>query len=276
MFHKRLPARIRTELSKPGALPYSIYSDAVDALPGSNVRAIDILQHIAPEVQQDAAFAAYHEIRKRKALGASLDDPPVKATWHLDKYKFLPLTIDALHRYPDLEWLISSDGDTYLFQQHLSRYLRSLDSRHQHLLGNHLSLSSTGPQWFAHGGSGYVISRGLLNLALGTSNLSSINAYAGTISRHDPNGDSVLARTILSSSPEINIPNGNVTTKWLFQGSNQNWLELAPLYWTAPLFSLHHMSSADVLAASAFEDHMASVLPADGSSLHCGGSGSRS
>lgn len=68
----------------------------------------------------------------------------------MDVYKNLPMDLDAVERFPDVEWYIHADADSYIFQTNLLKYLATLNPYEQHFLGA-TALINNIP--FAHGGS---------------------------------------------------------------------------------------------------------------------------
>ncbi|EOD46116.1 putative aryl-alcohol protein [Neofusicoccum parvum UCRNP2] len=84
------------------------------------------------------------------------------AAWGLDKWKFLPLAQHALATAPpQTRWIVFAEADTALVWSNVLRWLARLDAGRAWYLG--------GPAWldgaaFAHGGSGYVLSRPALEM----------------------------------------------------------------------------------------------------------------
>jgi hypothetical protein len=81
------------------------------------------------------------------------------AAWALDKYKFIHMLEMAYELQPGRDWYLFVEPDTYLSWPNLIRWLRTLDPTKKLYLGNAIQKSDErDPLYFAHGGSGFVIS----------------------------------------------------------------------------------------------------------------------
>jgi hypothetical protein len=86
--------------------------------------------------------------------------------WQRDAHKNLPGFRKLVTKYPDADWYIMIDDDTYLFVDGLHAYLSTLKPTDMHYLGvanvftgcDGIREFGKGP-YFAHGGSGIVISK---------------------------------------------------------------------------------------------------------------------
>lgn len=76
--------------------------------------------------------------------------------WNLDKWKFLPLSNRTLDEYPDVKWYVFVETDTFFLWQTLLVCLSKLDWTKPYYMG---SQNNIGLVEFAHGGSGWVVSR---------------------------------------------------------------------------------------------------------------------
>lgn len=139
----------------------NFYSDAPLSIAGIEVK--DILANISLEMQNSKEFRTYGKLHK--ALRDGLPVPAEYSGWELDKYKFFPLHRDAYQNHPEAEWQITIDGDTYLFFNTLLEWLSHFDSKGEHYFGRTELGNATFK--FAHGGSGYVLSKGVLDLTYG-------------------------------------------------------------------------------------------------------------
>jgi hypothetical protein len=89
--------------------------------------------------------------------------------WTTDAHKNLPGYKHLYDTYPDAEWFVMIDDDTYLFMENLQRFLSSHNPDGKHYFGSATSFRGCGgvkefsdEEKFAHGGSGIVLSRGAL------------------------------------------------------------------------------------------------------------------
>lgn len=188
--YSRLPYHLLD--SRPDIPNRNFYSDAPLNIAGIEVK--DILANVPLELQQSKEFRTYGKLQK--ALRDGLPVPAEYSGWQLDKYKFFPLhgeysgllfysqaqalrphllcfcvtslssSGDAYRNNPDLSWQISIDGDTYIFFNTLLEWLSHYDPSEEHYFGRTEWGNSTFK--FAHGGSGYALSKGILDLTYGT------------------------------------------------------------------------------------------------------------
>lgn len=165
---EKLPIHFKTVLT---CVPdYVIYSDMDEIVDGQRVR--DVLRgEVVNETIRSAApeFRLYDRLRARGRDGldyettfgsgpaGALDNPG----WKLDKWKFLPMVDRALRDRPDAAWFVFVEPDTYLLWTNLLEYLGRLDAEKAWYLGKHMYASGT---LFAHGGSGFVLSRPAMKL----------------------------------------------------------------------------------------------------------------
>ena len=210
VIHERLPVHFNNELGVANIPHITIYSDFADSIDGREV--IDILSHVGDRVRSQHDFRAYKTLHERIRANESLHD--IDGAWSLDKYKFLPMVrclpcdvcheltdfmhklADSYRRYPDALWHVNIEADTYLFWRSLIRFLQPLTSYAQVFLGSPVKIDDIGC-WFAHGGSGYVLSKGLMDITFGSSpgefehRLDDFSAYACC-------GDELLGRALYS------------------------------------------------------------------------------
>ncbi|KAI0008990.1 hypothetical protein F4779DRAFT_618113 [Xylariaceae sp. FL0662B] len=76
--------------------------------------------------------------------------------WSLDKYKNIHIAEKTWKLRPNHDWYLFIDADTYVLWHNLIQWLRKLDSLRKHYIG---SVALIDEFRFAHGGSGYLLSR---------------------------------------------------------------------------------------------------------------------
>jgi hypothetical protein len=89
--------------------------------------------------------------------------------WKLDAKKNIPGFRVLYEKFPDVDWYVMIDDDTYMFMDNVLEKLNKLDPNEMHYLGaptNFIGCDGI-KKWgdsiyFAHGGSGIVISRGAM------------------------------------------------------------------------------------------------------------------
>jgi hypothetical protein len=78
------------------------------------------------------------------------------AAWQLDKYKFFHVLEKTWALKPDMDWYVMIDSDSYLVWPTLLQWLNTLDPAKKSYFGSEIWMDD---YWFAHGGSGIVLSR---------------------------------------------------------------------------------------------------------------------
>ncbi|KAK0123950.1 hypothetical protein ONS95_008939 [Cadophora gregata] len=81
------------------------------------------------------------------------------AAWSLDKWKNIHMLEKVWALKPDMDWYIFIDADTYLVWTNLLTWLETLDPTTRTFYG---SVSTWNGIRYAHGGSGYMISKALM------------------------------------------------------------------------------------------------------------------
>jgi hypothetical protein len=95
------------------------------------------------------------------------------AGWRLDAHKNVPGVRVLYEKYPQADWFIMIDDDTYIFLSNLEHYVKDLDPNEPHYLGfrnmfrgcDGVKKFGDGPL-FAHGGSGIIMSRKAVEMLL--------------------------------------------------------------------------------------------------------------
>jgi hypothetical protein len=166
-----------------------------------------------------------------------------KAAWTLDKYKFLHMVEKTWAQRPDMDWYVFIESDTYVVWTNLLLWLQKLSPNKKLYMG---SASFVADQAFGHGGSGYVISRALMEAFVGKN--------PGIASRYDdvmPNdccGDFVLGRTI---KQELNVGIQNFWPQ--VNGEKPVTLEFGSKQWCQPVVTMHHVMPRERSAIFDFE-----------------------
>jgi hypothetical protein len=235
---------------------YVIFSDFEEEIAG--VRIHDALSNMDPEVKRTVPdFDLYNRLQKlgRKGLGTqdfadeanSAIGKPNNPGWKLDKWKFLPMVQEALRYKNDAKWYVFMEADTYFAWPTLLEWLSNYDPQKPLYIGTETQIADV---IFAHGGSGFIISRPALQLAA--------DEYAGRSVELDMftdehwAGDCVLGKVLLDAG----VP---LTYSWpILQNSNVG--ELDPFTtgfyrqpWCFPAVAFHHLSPRDIRNLWEFE-----------------------
>lgn len=142
---------------------FAIYSDAADSIAGYEV--IDILANVSEtQLLNSPQFKTYRQIRamrsKHNYIPASELD--TQDGWVLDKFKPLKMLEHAYSTVSHMDWFVVIDDDTILLADNLTRFLATLDPSKAYYLGSAVAGLD---HVFAHGGSGIVLSRALMERA---------------------------------------------------------------------------------------------------------------
>ncbi|KAI1635862.1 hypothetical protein F4809DRAFT_642092 [Biscogniauxia mediterranea] len=158
---EKLPIHFKTTLTCVS--DYVIYSDMEEEIDGHHVynvldQANQSLEDTAPE------FGLYYHLQERGREGldytTTFGSGPGGALenlgWKLDKWKFLPMVDRALQHRPSAKWFVFIESDSYIIWHNMLEYLSKFDPTQPHYLGKHMYI---GDVLFAHGGSGFALSR---------------------------------------------------------------------------------------------------------------------
>ncbi|KAI0414351.1 hypothetical protein F5X98DRAFT_349337 [Xylaria grammica] len=166
--------------------------------------------------------------------------------WNLDKYKFLPMIEQTWRMRPGHDWYIFAEADTYVFWANMVHWLKKqsgLNPREKIYLGSR-SFVSNRP--FAHGGSGYILSGGVLkHLVEKHSNLTREYTQKGT---EECCGD-LLVALALDDHEGIKI-----RQTWpMINGEKPTTLPYGRGHWCEPILTMHHMNAEEISTVWQFE-----------------------
>jgi hypothetical protein len=251
----RLPTHLSTSMR---CFPnYLIFSDVEETYHGEHI--FDALEDVSTNIlETNPDFELHQRLRQggRAALNsselagspdkyASKTGKPENAGWKLDKWKFLPMLNKTLHERPNMEWYVFTEADGFILGSMLQQYLATLDSTQPIYAGNPMQI---GPDIFAHGGSGFVVSRPAMWRLVNyyTAHKSEIEEITDSYWA----GDCVLGKTFTDAG----VP---LTRAWpAFQSDYPGLVEYTRAdarpqgeklrVWCTTPVSYHHMSAAQV------------------------------
>ncbi|KAH8844584.1 hypothetical protein MCOR27_011390 [Pyricularia oryzae] len=252
---RRLPIHLSTTFApeRIGANNTVIYAD-VDAQIGRHA-VIDVLASFPTALREKSpAFETYREIRDWHAANHYLEQTglpgDVSTTegpsggWRLDKYKFLPLMQRAGRDFAQAKWYIYTEDDTYLFLPNVLRYLSRYDHTRPHYLGG---LGEMLGVTFAHGGSGFALSRGAWEQSFGKGG-DLVSKYA-TFVTESSFGDYALGKVLNDYGVQLGDEVTNDRKEggaWGFNGLPHWKNEFSAENWCKPVLSWHHVHSRDI------------------------------
>ncbi|RAK77761.1 uncharacterized protein BO72DRAFT_447555 [Aspergillus fijiensis CBS 313.89] len=247
---KRVPIHLTTTLAPTRIPPANVllYSDSPETIGAWTF--IDVLANTTindPEIALPYRQQADHDFRQNYAEINNVypgDSSGPAGGWKLDKYKFLPLVQHAGRARPDAKWYIFMEDDAYLFLPNLLAHLGRFDHRQPWYLG---SVAWIHGDYFAHGGSGFAISRKAWEMAFGDEKVNIEEKYAAFTAQHGC-GDHILGHVLKESgvgfgehpeAEESRFSYGfNPEAHWTSWYEQENWCK--------PVFSWHHTHNRDV------------------------------
>lgn len=170
----------------------------------------------------------------------------------MDKFKNIPILFETYRKFPDKEWYIFIDGDSFLFTANLLRYLRhKYNPVKEVYLGSQTSIENVD---FAHGGTGYVISQAAARKAV-IDNPNLEHAYEDFAVK-DCCGDRVIAAMLKSIGVDLSNERERVQGEpwWGIRWGEHNWCN--------PILTFHHVSPAQIQDLWEFERGMEKKLNA--------------
>ncbi|KAK8035819.1 hypothetical protein PG991_001892 [Apiospora marii] len=247
---RRLPIHLSTTLAPERIHPQNtvIYADT-DAQIGSH-RVVDVLADLPESVKASPRFEAYREARDWHAHNYYLEQsglpgdvgtgegPP--GGWRLDKYNGRAAT------GPRAKWYLYTEDDTYLFLPNVLRYLSSYDHRAPHWLGG---LGEMLGVTFAHGGSGFALSRGAWERSFGNTAGEDLVAKYQSFVEASSFGDYALGKVLNDYGVHLGDPETNDRAEggaWGFNGLPHWRHEFTRENWCKPVLSWHHAHSRDI------------------------------
>lgn len=181
---QRLPVHLETTLKR---WPHhQLYADGAAQIGAEQV--LDCIAMLPNEVKHSDQLKEWQVRNDAIAHGFGWDYTDVKIGekgmgWMQDRFKNLPALFHAYLTAPaTMDWFIMADDDTYIMSQSIGSIVRDLDPKDKYYIGSKArcqgylaehgrfadKMKANEPdaerfQTFAHGGSGIVMSRGLLD-----------------------------------------------------------------------------------------------------------------
>ncbi|PWY69722.1 hypothetical protein BO70DRAFT_145059 [Aspergillus heteromorphus CBS 117.55] len=236
---------------------YAIFSDFIEPLSPS-LATHDVLSSLSPNLlATNPDFDLYRRVRDHGPaaltpadLNPDINTPigkPNNPGWKLDKWKFLPMLERALAVKPDAKWYVFMEADTYLLWDNLLPWLRRFDSRKPWYLGNQMQIVDA---IFAHGGSGFILSRPAMVKAMERWKLSA-DAWETAVAEHWA-GDCMLGLLLEDSGVELtwSWPMVQIAPPGEMDYFSRGY-EKRP--WCHPAVSFHHMDERGIVELERFE-----------------------
>ncbi|USP76041.1 glycosyltransferase family 31 protein [Curvularia clavata] len=238
---------------------YVLYSDLEENIAGHRVHDVFANGAISHALSESHELRFYHHLKKLgrqgllalqattkhdSSLGTTSDNP----AWQLDRFKFLPMISQALKHRPSAKWFVFIEADTYLVWQNLVSYLRLFDATKPLYIGKHMYMDDV---LFAHGGSGFVLSRPAM-LRVVEQRDAHVARY-DALAKESAAGDMLLGKILA----DVQVPLFSAFPH--FQGDavtgldgNVSKVERRP--WCYAPVTYHHMREDEIRALWGFEE----------------------
>lgn len=241
----KLPTILMTYLSCVPHENLLIFSDMASSIGPYKIH--DSLDHVVLETTQgNKDFDLYRQQKELKKLGQHMGMLPSKQNnkaWNLDKYKNIHTAQKAWDLAPDRDWYVYIDADTYITWPNFFAWLEKLNPKKKLYVGSEVR---AGTQWFAHGGSGYMLSKPAMKLLVGDDRAQVAADFdKGALSACC--GDQELARSLHRKKLEVE--------NWrpMINGEKASRFGYGPKLWCTPVVTQHHMTSSEVQDIWQFE-----------------------
>ncbi|KAH8727011.1 hypothetical protein GQ44DRAFT_738727 [Phaeosphaeriaceae sp. PMI808] len=222
-----------------------IFSDRKDSYNGFEIA--DALAHLRPEYKfNNPDFDVYDRIQNANTTHSKSDEG-----WRLDKYKFLPMMEWTSYLRPESHWFVFIELDTYVNYDNLYRFLSHFNPQTAHYFGS--------PVWpkkktvFAHGGSGFILSRSALDKIMAFGRMFGENKhfpgthFFGQDVKKQCCGDEVLAQVLKKSG----VP---LRGYWpMFNGEKPTSLRFDKEQWCEAIITMHHLTEVDFTQLTKWE-----------------------
>jgi len=212
-----------------------IFSDMEMDISGQHI--YDCLDKVIDRTKSHKDFNLYRTQKQYQLEGADVSSlERAREAWTLDKYKNIHTAQKAHQMRPDKSWYFFIDADTYIIWPSFFAWLRRLDPNDKLYLG---SVVNVGVPPFAHGGSGYLLSKAAMAELVG-------DDAEEIAARYDKNaidgccGDQELARILFEKG--INASN----VRPMINGDHAKSMPFGPPQWCQPLITMHHMTPESI------------------------------
>lgn len=192
---------------------------------------------------------AYRRQRELLAENANVDFTDTKAhidkAWDLDKWKPLPIAAHAYSQHPQFKWYIIMDDDSYIIWPNMLRWLSTLNPSDSLYIGAPAVING---EPFAHGGSGVVLSHGLVSSVFPSH--PGITHEWEAFTAENCCGDHVFAHALAEIGVSLN--SGPVHSR--LQGDAPTSVRLSKDNWCSEIVSFHHVSPREIENLYIFEN----------------------
>ncbi|KAK4233087.1 glycoprotein-N-acetylgalactosamine 3-beta-galactosyltransferase 1 [Achaetomium macrosporum] len=216
---------------------FLIFSDMDQNIGGQQI--YDSLSTVLTEVQEgNVDFDLYRRQKwcpVNQAQCNELGDPRNEG-WNLDKYKNVHIAEKAYAMRPNHDWYLFVDADTYVLWPNMMQWVNKLDPTQKLYLGSAAGLNNLN---FAHGGSGYLVSKAAMDAFVGWAPEvgNEYDRYAKSVCC----GDYIFALALKEKT--------GVEVQHMFptiNGEKPTTLPFGPSHWCHPIVTMHHLNAEEI------------------------------
>ncbi|KAI9651253.1 hypothetical protein NHQ30_001291 [Ciborinia camelliae] len=197
-------------------------------------------------------FKIYRDIKRCQISGRDIEELKEDKNkgegrwgWRLDKYKFIHMAEEVYFKEPNAKWYIFIETDSYVIWSNLITWLKKLDSTKPLYLGAGLIHEET---YFAHGGSGYILSNAAMNVLFGPKQPKGLAASWDTKMDGECCGDVALAKALYEQGVKLTgshpFLNGDKPSTFAY-GPKEHWCQ--------PAITMHHLKPHEISSVWRFE-----------------------
>ncbi|GAB7333769.1 hypothetical protein MBLNU13_g05295t1 [Cladosporium sp. NU13] len=214
-----------------------IYSDVQQYFSGESVR--DALVLVSQESRNKHDDLQQHTLlNEHVRLSGDAAELRGEKSWHIDKWKFLPMISDAYAAFGvKKKWYFFIEADTYVSLHNLLPWLAMLDHKQAIYAGAQVMIDQTE---FGHGGSGFLLSSSAAK-ALSDVYHSDKKHWESVIAA-DCCGDKVMAEVLQAADPPVRL----LRTFPQIQGETLSSLDWSATHWCRPAMTWHHVNAAGI------------------------------
>lgn len=219
---------------------YLIFSDLAQTF--ADYPIYDALDTVGSEYKDHHGdFELYRKLQTYHREGQNPSKLKGDEGWFLDKWKFFPMLHESYRMAPpEVEWFVYMEADTSVSWPNLLQLLQSLKPNSPVYMG---AQNILGDSNFAHGGSGFVVSRSAAKKMEDRRQKEGADAYDRrweSVISSSCCGDEVIARALL----EVGVP---LLPSWpRIQGETLSTLDWTEKHWCTPAVTWHHVTPAQV------------------------------
>lgn len=229
---EKLPVHLRTTLQC--ASNTLVFSDVEQEFEGVQIH--NALSHLPEYLEKRDTDLAHYTALQEAYKNGTADTMGRKAGWKLDRFKYIPMLQRSYAAHKRAKWFVFIETDTALIWSNLVSWLGRMNPDKPLYMGSPVAGGNN--TWFAHGGSGFVVSRGAAKL-MADAPEKKLRKYFRWNAK-DCCGDSAMANAFKDLGLLITdaYPHSNGETPGTMENYHDVWCH-------APVF-FHHMDSHNV------------------------------